>query len=65
MPIKLFITEDAEPVFMSQARDRFSTKRDAQHSQIAAFMYPGTPGNRIGDFVEKMETQIGKRVFTD
>jgi hypothetical protein len=65
MPIKLFITEDAEPVFMSQAGDNFSTKRDAQHPQIAAFMFPGMPDNRIGDFVEKMETQIGKRVLAD
>jgi hypothetical protein len=65
MPIKLFITEDAEPVFMSQAGDTFSTTQDARHPQIAAFIYPGTPGNKIGDFVEKMETQIGKRVLTD
>ena len=33
--------------------------------KIAPFIYPEMPGNRIGDFVEKMEAQIGKRVLTD
>jgi hypothetical protein len=65
MPTKLFITEDDEPVFMSHDGEKFSTKRDAQHPQIAAFIYPGSPGNDITDFVEKMEDQIGKKVITD
>jgi hypothetical protein len=65
MPTKLFVTEDAEPVFMSHDGDKFSTTRDAQHPKIAAFSYPGTPGNSITDFVEKMEKQLGKKVITD
>jgi hypothetical protein len=64
MPTKLFITEDNEPVFMSQIGDRFSTKRDAEHPRIAAFIHPGIPGNSVSDFVPKMEMQIGKKVLT-
>ena len=65
MPAMLFITAEGEPVFMSQAADKFSTTLDAQHPQIAAFIYPGTPGNKITDFIKKMETQLGKKVITD
>jgi hypothetical protein len=65
MPTKLFITEDDEPVFMSQTGDRFSTKRDAEHPQIAALTYHGIPGDRIADFIEQIEKQIGKKVLSD
>jgi hypothetical protein len=65
MPTKLFITEDDEPVFMSQTGDRFSTKRDAEHPKIAAFTYHGLPGDRFTEFIEKMEKQIGKKVLSD